>query len=215
MSYFKKNKVDFITLPTPDNTISFFQNIKHLSEQYWSTTQPNKNIYGFQIQENTTWKPGLSDIELLGFQENIGFSFPEPLRNFYKVMNGLSKPGINIYGDDGTMAAFRPVFYSYPQDIDRINESIKWIYNANLISESDLSSLNISRIFPICWHRFMLIDTPGNPILSMHGDDIIYWADDLSKLVANELFDNIYNVHDFENQKKYPEIDIKFWLDEE
>jgi hypothetical protein len=34
MSFFKqKNKVDFITLPTPDNTILYFQTIKNLSEQ--------------------------------------------------------------------------------------------------------------------------------------------------------------------------------------
>ncbi|MEN0053258.1 MAG: SMI1/KNR4 family protein [Mucilaginibacter sp.] len=213
MPFLKKNKVDFITLPKPDNTISFFQNMKHLSEQNWSTIQLNKNIYGFQIQEDTTWKRGLSDTDLQRFQDDIGFSFPEPLMNFYKVMNGLSKPGINIYGNDGINAAFSPVFYSYPQDLNMIKASIKWIYDANLISESDLLTLNISRIFPVCGHRFMLIDTPGNPILSMHGDDIIFCADDLSKLVANELFENIYNVHEFENLK-YPGIDIKFWLDE-
>jgi len=59
----------------------------------------------------------------------------------------------------------------------------------------------------------MLIDVPGNPILSMYGNDIIYWADDLSQLLANELFGNIHNVHEFES-KKYSKIDIKFWLDE-
>ncbi len=37
MSFFrKKNKVDFVTRPTPDNTISFFQTVKNLSEQCWS-----------------------------------------------------------------------------------------------------------------------------------------------------------------------------------
>ena len=77
MSFFKKkNKVDFITLPTPDNTISYFQTIKNLSEEYWSITQPNKNVYGFQIQENTIWKPGLSDTDLQKFQDVIGFHFP-------------------------------------------------------------------------------------------------------------------------------------------
>jgi hypothetical protein len=59
----------------------------------------------------------------------------------------------------------------------------------------------------------MLIDVPGNPILSMYGDDIVFWADDLSKLFANELFENIYNVYDFESLK-YSGSDIGFWLDE-
>ena len=49
-------------------------------------------------------------------------------------------------------------------------------------------------------YRFMLIDIRGNSILSMYGNDVIYWADNLNKLLANELFENIYNVHDFENQ---------------
>jgi hypothetical protein len=128
-------------------------------------------------------------------------------------MNGLSKPGINMYGTDSTKPNFNQVFYSYPQDIDKIKELIKLVYDANLISESDLLRLNISKIFPICWHRFMLIDVPDNPILSMYGDDIVYWADDLSKLLANELFENIYNVYDFESVK-YLNNDIGFWLDE-
>ena len=213
MSYLKNNKADFITLPTPDNSTSFFQAIKHLSEWYWTTTQPNKNAGGFQIQENTKWKPGLSDTELLKFQDDMGFSFPEPLKNFYKVMNGLNKPGINMFGSDGTQAIFRSIFYSYPDDINMVKESIKWIYQANSISENDLLLLDISKIFPICGHRFMLIDTPGNPILSIYGDDIMYWADDLCNLIANELFENIHNAHDYESLK-YPKINIKFWLHE-
>jgi hypothetical protein len=47
----------------------------------------------------------------------------------------------------------------------------------------------------------------------MHGDDTIFWADDLSKLLANELFENIYNAYDFESLK-YFGSDIGFWLDE-
>ena len=211
MSFLKRNnRVDSITLPTPDNTIYYFQTIKNLSEQYWSVTQPNKNIYGFQIQENTIWNPGLSDADLQEFQDAIGFTFPEPLKNFYKVMNGLSKPGINLYGSDGTKPILNPVFYSYPKDLEEIKNLIKWIYDANLVLENDLSELNISRIFPVCWHRFVLIDVSGNPILSMYGDDIIYWSDNLCKLLANELFENIYNVHDFESKI----ANIPFWLDE-
>lgn len=215
MSFFKKkNKIEYVKLPLPDNTISYFQKIKNLSEKYWSVTQPNKNVYGFQIQENSIWNPGLSDVDLKKFQDTIGFTFPEPLKNFYKVMNGLSKPGINLCGNDGNTPIFGPIFYTYPRDVEEIKNLIRWIYDANMISENDLSQLNISRIFPICWHRFILIDVPGNPILSMYGNDIIFWADDLSKLLANELFENIDNIHDFENFK-YPDLKINFWIDED
>jgi hypothetical protein len=59
----------------------------------------------------------------------------------------------------------------------------------------------------------MLIDIPTNPILSMYGDDIIYYADNLSKLLANEIFSGvIYNVSDFESPPQ-TQPEIKFWLD--
>ena len=143
----------------------------------------------------------------------MGFSFPTPLRNFYKTTNGLTKQGINIYGSDGTPFSFRSVFYSYPDDIELIQEQIDWIYEATSVKKKNLESLEVSRIFPVYGHRFMLVDIPGNPILSMYGDDIIYYADNLSKLLANEIFSGIiYNVSDFESPPQ-SQPEIKFWLD--
>ena len=128
-------------------------------------------------------------------------------------MNGLTKPGINVYGGSGTLPTFRPVFYSYPDDVQLIREQIDIIYEATSVNKEDLQGLNVSRIFPVFQHRFILIDIPGNPILSMKGDDIIYWTDNISKLLANELLSgSIYNIYDFESPpQNRPEI--KFWLD--
>ena len=80
-------------------------------------------------------------------------------------MNGLDKPGINIYGSDGTPFRFRPIFYSYPEDLPLIQEMIDWIYEANELSLEKITQDGISRIFPISGHRFMLIDSRGNPML--------------------------------------------------
>jgi len=81
------------------------------------------------------------------------------------------------------------------------------------LNVQDIESLKISRIFPVYGHRFMLIDIPGNPILSMYGDDIIYYSDNLSKLLVNEIFaGEVYNNYDFENIWK-SHFEIKFWLD--
>jgi len=44
----------------------------------------------------------------------------------------------------------------------------------------------------------------------MYGDDIIFWTENLSKLIANDIFDNIKNVTDFENNPNYAKP-IKFW----
>jgi len=210
---FKKDKIDWITLPEPNDSVAFFETIKKKSEIFWADTIPNKCIYGFQFQQNTEWRQGLNNTELQEFENTMGFSFPVPLRNFYKTMNGLTKQGINLYGNDGTPSAFRPVFYSFPDDIQLIQEQISWIYEATSVKKEDLETFEVSRIFPVYGHRFMLIDIPNNPVLSMYGDDIIYYADNLSKLLANEIFSGvIYNVSDFESP---PQIqpEIKFWLD--
>lgn len=45
----------------------------------------------------------------------------------------------------------------------------------------------------------------------MHGNDIMYWSDDLAKFLATDIFSNIYNAYDFENdsERRKP----RFWLD--
>lgn len=210
---FKKNQPYWVTLPEPDDSIHFFEVIKHESERFWADTLPDNGIYGFQIQPDSKWRPGLSDTEILEFETAMGFCFPTPLRHFYKTMNGLTKPGINLYGNDGTPPAFRPLFYSFPDDIQLLKEYIEWIYEATGLKETDLKGLGISRIFPVYQHRFLLVDHPGHPILSMYGDDIIYWSDSLSKLLANEIFQGvIYNVSDFESPPQ-AQPEIKFWVD--
>jgi len=205
--------IEWVTLPQPDDSISFFETIKRESEKFWVGTLPNKDIYGFQIQHDSKWRPGLCDTELQQFQKDVGFTFPKPLQNFYKTMNGLTKPGLNIYGNSGTLPAFRSVFYSYPDDLPLIRDRIDLVNETTSVKPEDLEGLGISRIFPVFLHRFMLIDIPDNPILSIYANDIIYYADNLSKLLANEIFAGvIYNVSDFESPPQ-TQPEIKFWLD--
>lgn len=209
----RKDNIDWLTLPQPDDSISFFETVKAESDKFWADTSPSKVVYGFQIQQDTKWRQGLNDTEILEFEKYLGFPLPTTLRNFYKTMNGVSKQGINLYGNDGTPPEFRSVFYSYPDDKYLIKELIDWIYEATAVKKEDLESLGVSKIFPVYGHRFMLIDIPGNSILSMYGDDIIYYAENLSKLLANEIFSGvIYNVSDFESPPQL-QPNLKFWLD--
>jgi hypothetical protein len=210
---FKRTKIDWVTLPDPDDSISFFETIKTESEKFWADTLPNEKLYGFQIQQGTKWKQGLNDTQLKEFENVLGVSLPTPLRNFYQTMNGLTKKGINVFGNDGTAPTYHPIFYSFPDDIDLIHEQIDWVCEATDIDRKDLNDLQVSRLVPICGNRFMLVDIATNPILSMTGSDIIYYAENLSKLLANEIFSGvIYNVSDFESP---PQLNptIKFWLD--
>ena len=202
---------DYIKLPQPTDELDFFEALKNASNCYWADTDVNKGLYGFQIQKGTKWKNGLTDNEITNFENDLGFKFPTPLRNFYKTMNGLDKQGINVFGNSGHEISYCPIYYSYPDDLQIIKESIEWIYEVTNVNTEKLLQEGISRIFPICRHRFVLIDDPKHRVLSMYGNDIIAWADNISKLIATDIFENIYNVYDFESNPN--NFDIKFWLD--
>ncbi len=199
-------------LKKPDDSTTFFEDLKVKSESYWAETELDPNIYGFQIQKNTKWKKGLSEEEIEAFQKVIDIKFQEGLKNFYRVMKGVDRPSINIYGSSGEETRYEQRFYSFPEDVEKITQMLDWIYDANGISKSNLEETEISKIFPIYAHRFVLTDTKENTVLSMYGDDIIFWADNISKSMCVDLFDNIENISDFEsNPDACPEI--KFWLD--
>lgn len=188
--------------------IDKFRKIKEQSEKLWEHITLD-SCYGFQIQEGSKWKEGLTDSQISSFEEEMGFSFSETLRNYYKVMNGLDKPGINVYGYSDVPFAYQPKFYSYPDDVELIKEYINWIFNANNTNYDKLKEIGASHIFPIYGHRFMLLDTPGNPILSMHGDDIIYWSRDIFQLLDIDIFNK-----SGDRMKDADEIinKIEFWL---
>lgn len=204
---------DFIKLPTPTNELHFFETVKSLSNTYWADTDINKGVYGFQIQKDSKWRGGLSDNEITNFENELGYKFPTSLRNFYKTMNGLDKTGINIFGNSGHEFSYRPIYYSYPDDLQIIKDNIEWIYKAKNLTTDKLLQDGISRIFPVCRHRFVLIDDSKQRVLSMYDNDIVAWSDSISKLIVTDIFDNIYNASDFESDPN--DFDIKFWLDEE
>lgn len=199
-----------IQLPLPDDSIAFFQALKQFSEHYWQTIVLNNDIYGFQIQQGSLWKQGLTEEELVAFEQELGIFFPEALKNFYRCMNGLDRPAVNVYGESGEPYAYQHVFYSYPDDIPRIKEMIKWIEESNDLSHEEIQQEEIPAIFPIVSHRFLILDDHLQ-ILSMYGNDIIFWADNISKLLATHIFKHIENQAEF---KSHPDQakPIDFWL---
>lgn len=129
-------------------------------------------------------------------------------------MNGVDLPTINIYGSSGSEPTYSNNFYSYPKDLEAIKEQINWIYKSNDITEDELIQKGISRIFPVFGHRFVLVDTDDELVLSMYGDDIIYWTDNISKLLAIEIFEGKELSKEFrENQENAEKVN--FWLDYE
>jgi hypothetical protein len=135
----KKDPLDsYIHLPAPDDSVEFFREVKRLSEEYWRETEINKSLYGFQVQKNSIWKSGLTEDQLRSFEHELNLVFPEALRNLYRVMNGLSKPGINVFGADGTSYGYSPIYYSYPDDLPIIQDQIQWVLDSNEVNKEKL-----------------------------------------------------------------------------
>ena len=171
---------------TLDTSIATLEKIKELSEAYWKQVE-YQEVYGYQVQEGSKWKPGLNEMELFLFEKEVGFKFPLSLRNFYRTMNGLDKPGINFQGDlNNTKTEFRPKFYSFPDDLALINDYINWILEDNKISQEEIKSGKAPFIFPIYGHRFLIFDQ-NEQVLSMYGNDIITWAGNLAQAIVRDL----------------------------
>jgi hypothetical protein len=199
-----------LIVPPPDDSLLYFQKIKQAANKSWRRLNIEENCWGLQIQAGTKWRDGLSETAMAEFETTIGYEFPLALKNYYKTMNGLDTPGIDVRGSEGALPRYGPIYYSYPDDLDEIKKTIDWVLNANHVSPGDLPA-KASRIFPIMGHRFLLIDDPKHRVLSMHGDDIIYWSNSLSELLLRQEFPRQYYSPGFD---RYMNTEgIKFWLD--
>ena len=182
-----------------DESIASFQYLKEESEKYWEEIDL-ETLWGFQIQSGSKWKKGLLESELADFQQQLQIEFPLSLKNFYRTMNGLTLPGINNNGNEGPIT-YGPKFYSYPEDIIIIKEQINWVLEENNLTRAVLKSQNIPQIFPFFGHRFLILDD-DEFVLSMYGNDIIFWDDNLAKGIAKDIFDlnPAISMNDFEKK---------------
>ncbi|WP_299112183.1 SMI1/KNR4 family protein [uncultured Winogradskyella sp.] len=167
-----------------ENTTSDFELLKRESEKKWKNLNLYTKVYGYQIQENSKWNKGLNEKELFDFQSELGFEFPECLKDFYRTMNGLNKQGINFRGGENIEPNFGSTFYSYPKDIAKIKEQIDWVRKDNKINQEQKAP----NIFPFLGHRFLIIDN-YEQVLSMVGRDIICWSEKLIKGIALDIFE--------------------------
>jgi len=167
-----------------DNSLASFEFIKRESEKYWESIELEL-CWGYQIQQGSRWKQGLVEQQLADFQQQVGVQFSESLKNYYRTMNGLDKPGLDTCGGEGEVE-FGPTFYSYPDDVARIKDYIAWVIEDNHVAKEAAHSL-VPAVFPYYGHAFLILDKEER-VLSMRGSDIIFWAENLSKGIANVIF---------------------------
>ncbi len=156
-----------------DNSLACFEQLRQISEKCWEKVDL-EICWGFQIQEGSRWKKGLTEPQIDDFQRQLGIQFPESLKNYYRTMNGLDNPGLNNNGGASEIE-FGPTYYSYPDDVEKIKSQIEWILEDNGITKEVGTSLNVPNIFPYLGHRFLILDEEGL-VLSMHGRDINFFG---------------------------------------
>jgi hypothetical protein len=166
--------------------INAFIEIKQLSEELWDKKIP-EGIYGYQFQPGTKWKNGLSGNEISAFEKAMGFDFPEVLRDYYSVMNGVDRESVNVFRESGCAYTYSKMLYGYPEDIRLLEDLTQLIYDENYIEKDSMKEKNISRIFPVYAHYFMLIDHPAHPILSMYGQEIFCYENNLVDMFYHKL----------------------------
>ena len=205
-----------------DKFIALF---KDQSEKHFAELELDKDAYGLQHQKGTRWRPGLTEQELLDFQQEVGFEFPAELLAFYRVMNGTDLPGVNIYGEEGLPYDYAPIYFSYPEHLPQIKQAIEERLFIKGLTISKLKEEGIPFIFPINDFYFMIIDNQTNPIYFLtpvyknHDINQAYvhgslWTDTLQSWLVKDIFhraDHINDLREFPARKRIP----NYWTTED
>jgi hypothetical protein len=80
----------------------FLLEFKLETEERWRNKPLDPGFYGFQFQAGTRWNPGLSDEQILAYENALGIQFPMNLKVLLDVMNGTDLPNMNIYPLSGS-----------------------------------------------------------------------------------------------------------------
>ncbi|MGA7318121.1 MAG: hypothetical protein WBX22_29615 [Silvibacterium sp.] len=87
--------------------IDSFLAFKSASEEKWARRSIKDTVWGFQIQAQTRWNPGLTDDAIAQYEEAIDSSFHPDFKAFLKCMNGTDIPAIDVRGTSGETTTFR------------------------------------------------------------------------------------------------------------
>ena len=148
----------------PDDLKEFMIWFKFQSEKYFQTISLEKDVAGLQYQRGTKWKQGLTTQQLIDFQNELDFEFPDELIEFYKIMNGTDLLGVNVYAEQGLPYYYAPVYFSYPEHLPEMKRLIQERIDMNGLTIEQMKREKIPFIFPVHNYYFMIIDKITNPI---------------------------------------------------
>ncbi len=181
---------------------------KDQSEKYFETIELEKDVAGLQHQRGTKWRKGLTTQELVDFQSELGFDFPEELLEFYKTMNGTDLTGVNVYAEQGLPYYYAPIYFSYPEHLRKIKQLIQEILEIKGLTIEQIKENKIPFIFPINDSYFMVFDNLTNPIYFLTSaynrninEKYVYgslWTDTLKNWLIKDTFHRTTHINDLE-----------------
>ena len=172
----------------------FWRDFKNQTELKWQTSITNMGLLGYQIQPETKWNKGLSDLEILSFEQTLGFNLPVDYKEMLKVVNGFDRECIDVHGNDGRAYSYYRNCYEYPDDLN----FTKWLLEDvienrqsvdDALSEVGFNPAEVIGFIPIYGHRAITAfhNPKISPVISIVGSDVIIYNLDLINYVKNEF----------------------------
>jgi hypothetical protein len=173
----------------------FCEEFKREIEEIWGRTSLDPQVYGFQFQAGTRWLPGLSDEQILAYENEVQARFPFDFQAFLRTMNGTDLATLNIYGSSGEPSRESVGVYSFPRDLERVKRCIAEAGENHevLIATLRKEGFELSRtakLIPIYAHRFLVCDEDRDKsaVLSIwDSEDAIVYGMELQEYLEREF----------------------------
>jgi hypothetical protein len=174
-----------------DSVLAF----KSASEEKWRNTSIKGAVWGFQIQAQTRWNPGLTDETVRQYEVALGASFHPDFKTFLRCMNGTDIPAIDVRGSSGEPPRFAPGFYSYPRDLELIKKRIENVSTDKIqlsatLEEQGFHLPDDAKFIPIYSHRYLVCSPSieSSPVLSIwDASDAIVYGRSLLEYLEKEV----------------------------
>ena len=172
----------------------FLDKFKQATEKKWRQQSIDPTVYGFQFRPGTRWNPGLPEDKVVEFENVLGVRFPYDFKAFLRVMNGTDIPTLNVYGSSGEPARESVGVYSYPRDVEiiqqRINDVRSFRHKAGVtLAEQGFELAAEASLVPIYGHRYVVCvaDLSSSAVVSIEGTDAIVYGNSLKEYLEREF----------------------------
>jgi hypothetical protein len=175
----------------------FLIEFKRVTELNWKDCLIDPQIYGLQFRAGTKWNPGLSANTIEAYEGDLCVRFPHDFKTFLRTMNGTDLPTLNINGSSGELPQESAGVYSYPRDLEIVQQKIAAIHkNRNgitkVLAEQGLPLPVDAALVPIFSHRYVMCKSNlrRSVVLSIHGIDAIVYGESLQEYLEKEFLDD-------------------------